>query len=113
MSGKAVAPSPLKLRPIVHPAPCRPAGDGSWRLDALCAQTDGDAFFPTVGSSYTSAKRVCLRCAARGPCLEDALVEEQGVTPVGMRGGLTPKERTNPAAVAAARRALELEAAGA
>ena len=46
------------------PWPAAAADDESWRLDALCAETDPEAFFPEKGGSTREAKRVCTgaRC---------------------------------------------------
>ena len=45
----------------------------AWQADALCAQTDPEAFFPEKGGSTRDAKRICTRatCAASAsstPC---------------------------------------------
>ena len=47
--------------------------DGGWRLDALCAETDPESFFPEKGGSTREAKRVCVGCPVRMQCLEYAL----------------------------------------
>jgi hypothetical protein len=39
-----------------------PAGDESWREDALCAETDPEAFFPEKGGSTREAKKICTGC---------------------------------------------------
>jgi WhiB family redox-sensing transcriptional regulator len=44
-----------------------------WQDDALCAQTDPDAFFPEKGGSTREAKRTCMACEVRTECLEYAL----------------------------------------
>ena len=67
-----------------------PAGDESWRLDALCAETDPEAFFPEKGGSTREAKRVCSGCAVRDECLEYALSNDERF---GIWGGLSERER--------------------
>jgi WhiB family redox-sensing transcriptional regulator len=67
-----------------------PAGDESWRLDALCAETDPEAFFPEKGGSTREAKRVCSGCAVRDECLEYALANDERF---GIWGGLSERER--------------------
>ena len=37
----------------------------SWQTDALCAQTDPEAFFPEKGGSTRDAKRICASCEVR------------------------------------------------
>lgn len=65
-----------------------PAGD--WREDALCAQTDPDAFFPEKGGSTKEARRVCYACPVRSECLEYALAHDERF---GVWGGLSERER--------------------
>jgi WhiB family transcriptional regulator, redox-sensing transcriptional regulator len=66
------------------------AGDEGWRLDALCAETDPEAFFPEKGGSTREAKRVCSGCAVRAECLEYALTSDERF---GIWGGLSERER--------------------
>jgi WhiB family redox-sensing transcriptional regulator len=80
------APSPFGLRDWT-PAP---VGDESWRLDALCAETDPEAFFPEKGGSTREAKRVCVGCEVRAECLEYALANDERF---GIWGGLSERER--------------------
>lgn len=68
----------------------RPVGD--WILDAACAQTDPEAFYPVNGEGRGQllAKKVCASCEVREVCLQYALdVDEEH----GIWGGLTPVER--------------------
>lgn len=44
-----------------------------WKQDALCAQTDPDAFFPEDGNLTLAAKAVCARCDVAAQCLQYAL----------------------------------------
>ncbi|SEM17120.1 WhiB family transcriptional regulator, redox-sensing transcriptional regulator [Blastococcus sp. DSM 46786] len=70
------------------PAPVE--SDDSWRLDALCAETDPEAFFPEKGGSTRDAKRVCTGCPVRAECLEFALANDERF---GIWGGLSERER--------------------
>ena len=45
----------------------------AWQEQALCAQTDPEAFFPEKGGSTREAKRICVGCEVKGECLEYAL----------------------------------------
>ena len=65
-------------------------GDASWRLEALCAETDPEAFFPEKGGSTRDAKRVCTGCSVRAECLEFALANDERF---GIWGGLSERER--------------------
>jgi WhiB family transcriptional regulator, redox-sensing transcriptional regulator len=67
-----------------------PGEDAAWRLDALCAETDPEAFFPEKGGSTREAKRVCAGCAVRSECLEYALGNDERF---GIWGGLSERER--------------------
>jgi WhiB family redox-sensing transcriptional regulator len=53
-----------------------------WQDEALCAQTDPEAFFPEKGGSTREAKRVCRSCEVRAECLE-----------FGIWGGMSERER--------------------
>ena len=37
----------------------------AWQTDALCAQTDPEAFFPEKGGSTREAKKICVGCDVR------------------------------------------------
>jgi WhiB family transcriptional regulator, redox-sensing transcriptional regulator len=77
--------------PVRSPSWMAPAtADDAWRLDALCAETDPEAFFPDKGGSTREAKRVCVGCAVRSECLEYALANEERF---GIWGGLSERER--------------------
>jgi WhiB family redox-sensing transcriptional regulator len=67
-----------------------PAEAESWRLEALCAETDPESFFPEKGGSTREAKRVCTGCAVRTECLEFALSNDERF---GIWGGLSERER--------------------
>jgi WhiB family redox-sensing transcriptional regulator len=61
-----------------------------WQDDALCAQTDPEAFFPEKGGSTRDAKKVCAECQVNDDCLEYALVTNQRF---GIWGGQSERER--------------------
>lgn len=65
--------------------------------DAVCAQTDPEAFFPELGESTRAAKQVCRGCPLRAEllggndrCLEVALANGERF---GIWGGLSERER--------------------
>lgn len=66
------------------------AVEGEWQEQALCAQTDPEAFFPEKGGSTKDAKRICKACAVRDECLEYALEHDERF---GIWGGLSERER--------------------
>ena len=65
-----------------------PAGD--WKDQALCAETDPEAFFPEKGGSTREAKRICMSCEVRIECLGYALAHDERF---GIWGGLSERER--------------------
>ncbi|WGD38102.1 WhiB family transcriptional regulator [Lysinibacter sp. HNR] len=62
----------------------------AWQADALCAQTDPEAFFPEKGGSTRDAKKICGSCEVRSQCLEYALENDERF---GIWGGLSERER--------------------
>ena len=62
----------------------------AWYAEALCAQTDPEAFHPEKGGSTREAKRTCLGCDVRTQCLEYALANQERY---GIWGGLSERER--------------------
>lgn len=66
-----------------------------WRSNAACNDEDPELFFP-VGSTgpaldqIAAAKKVCVRCEVREPCLEYAIATNQDA---GVWGGLSEDER--------------------
>ena len=68
-----------------------PGGVPDWREAALCAEIDGDLFFPERGTSSRQAKAVCAVCPSKAPCLEFALDNEE--TGYGIWGGMSGRER--------------------
>lgn len=61
-----------------------------WVQDALCAETDPDAFYPDKGGSTRAAKLVCAACPVRELCLSYALEHRERY---GIWGGLSERER--------------------
>jgi len=61
-----------------------------WQQDAVCAQTDPEAFFPEKGGSTREAKKLCAACDVRDECLEYALSNDERF---GIWGGLSERER--------------------
>ncbi|WP_083878333.1 WhiB family transcriptional regulator [Corynebacterium ciconiae] len=66
------------------------AVEQEWHDQALCAQTDPEAFFPEKGGSTREAKRICKACGVRDECLEYALLHDERF---GIWGGLSERER--------------------
>lgn len=64
--------------------------DQPWADQAICAQTDPEAFYPEKGSSPRDAKKVCLTCPVRAMCLEWALDTDEKW---GVWGGKSERER--------------------
>jgi WhiB family redox-sensing transcriptional regulator len=62
----------------------------AWQEDALCAQTDPEAFFPEKGGSTREAKKICTSCEVRAQCLQYALQNDERF---GIWGGLSERER--------------------
>jgi WhiB family transcriptional regulator, redox-sensing transcriptional regulator len=62
----------------------------AWQTDALCAQTDPEAFFPEKGGSTRDAKRICTTCEVKAQCLDYALQNDERF---GIWGGLSERER--------------------
>ena len=65
-------------------------GELAWQAEALCAQTDPEAFFPEKGGSTRDAKRVCGVCPVREECLKYAMDNDERF---GIWGGLSERER--------------------
>lgn len=76
-----------------------PPPPGPWVKDALCAQTDPEAFFPIKGGSNRPAKAVCASCPVQPDCLRYAIETRQkhgiwGGTSERQRRHLTPEQVT-------------------
>ena len=67
-----------------------PTPRSDWLADALCAEVGGTIFFPPKGASANPARSICNQCAVVSECLTDALRDDRQV---GIRGGLTERER--------------------
>ena len=80
----------LSLVPDVGNYPMLTPDDPLWQENALCAQTDPEAFFPEKGGSTREAKRICLGCEVKDACLEYALAKDERF---GIWGGLSERER--------------------
>lgn len=80
----------LSLVPDVNDYPMLTPDDPLWQENALCAQTDPEAFFPEKGGSTREAKRICLGCEVKDACLEYALAKDERF---GIWGGLSERER--------------------
>ena len=67
-----------------------PGGAPDWAEQALCAQSDPEAWFPEAGEAANLAKAICARCPVLAPCRAYALgrPELRGVW-----GGLSERER--------------------
>lgn len=61
-----------------------------WYADALCAQVDGELWFPERGGSVAEAKKVCAACPVRAQCLDYALANGERW---GVWGGRSERER--------------------
>lgn len=68
----------------------RPWDLPAWMTQALCVETDPEAFFPAKGGSTREAKTVCRRCPVSFECLEYALANEDRY---GIWGGMSERER--------------------
>ncbi|MDN4616440.1 WhiB family transcriptional regulator [Leifsonia sp. F6_8S_P_1B] len=73
-----------------EPADTREDDPLAWQADALCAQTDPEAFFPEKGEPTKAAKRICAACPAAAQCLQYAI--DNHITH-GLWGGVAPKQR--------------------
>ncbi|GAA1926287.1 hypothetical protein GCM10009775_18110 [Microbacterium aoyamense] len=85
-----VDPVNLGVPGVRRPAPVEDDNPLSWQTDALCSQTDPEAFFPEKGGSTRDAKRICTTCDVRDQCLEYALQNDERF---GIWGGLSERER--------------------
>jgi WhiB family redox-sensing transcriptional regulator len=75
-----------------------------WMDNALCAETDPEAFFPEKGGSTREAKQICRSCDVRAECLDYALANDERF---GIWGGLSDRERRQ---IRVARRAVQASA---
>jgi hypothetical protein len=97
---------PLSAMSLTRPTDTRqsePDAD-NWRTEALCREIpvtgDWDPWYPDKDSTshtYNEAREICGRCPIAQMCLAQAMDEERGLPQGvrhGMRGGLTPAQRT-------------------
>ena len=75
---------------VVLAAATLDAPDGDWTLEALCAQTDPDVFYPVKGGSTRDAKRICQRCPVIAACSQWALDHDERY---GVWGGMSEWDR--------------------
>lgn len=68
----------------------RPYEFPEWMLDANCAGTDPEIFFPEKGGSTREAKSICARCTVSAECLDYGLEINDRF---GIFGGLAPRKR--------------------
>jgi WhiB family transcriptional regulator, redox-sensing transcriptional regulator len=61
-----------------------------WQEQALCAQTDPEAFFPQASITSRDAKRICSRCEVKYECLEYAMSHDERF---GVWGCMSERER--------------------
>ena len=71
----------------------------AWQADALCAQTDPEAFFPERGAPSKDAKRICNSCDVQAECLAYALANDERY---GIWGGKSAMKRARLRAAAKA-----------
>jgi WhiB family redox-sensing transcriptional regulator len=64
--------------------------EADWQDAAQCATADPEAWFPAKGGDSSPAKRICMRCPVRQPCLEYAL---ENADRFGIWGGKSERER--------------------
>ena len=67
-----------------------------WAEQAACAGANTNDWFPERGEWGGKVLKVCAGCPVRIDCLDDALAEEAGRAGGrhGIRGGLTPNQRS-------------------
>lgn len=69
---------------------CSMTVDPEWMSAGLCAQVDGELWYPEKGDSTRPAKKICAACPVRAECLDYALTRREAF---GVWGGLSPAER--------------------
>lgn len=66
-----------------------------WHKKALCAEIEGDLWFPEAGGmskEHALAIEICSRCPVKEDCLAEALANN---IQYGVWGGLSPVERNS------------------
>ncbi len=83
---------PAEAAPTAFWTDAADGGQAAWRLDALCAETDPEAFLPEKGGSTREAKRVCLGCSVRTECLGVRAGQRRALRHLGrpVRAGAAP-----------------------
>lgn len=61
-----------------------------WQDQAVCRETDPDAFFPEPRDRAYAVKKICQTCPVRGKCVEEALTNNEQY---GIWGGILPDEQ--------------------
>jgi WhiB family transcriptional regulator, redox-sensing transcriptional regulator len=84
----AAVGTPVRLLPIVMPAPAAPP-PGGWQQRGPCTGEHPEIFFPSHGDPGTRARRICAICAVRADCLEYATRADE----YGIWGGLNQSQR--------------------
>ncbi|WP_438353699.1 WhiB family transcriptional regulator [Microbacterium sp. CJ88] len=64
--------------------------DTAWYVDASCAETDPELWFPEQSIGAATARSICRGCAVIEECLDFALRHD---IDHGVWGGLTARER--------------------
>jgi WhiB family transcriptional regulator, redox-sensing transcriptional regulator len=90
IGGPVTGTNPRLIDLFAAVEPAAAPEDLTWRDDALCAETDPEAFFPEKGGSTRLPKQVCRACGVRAECLEYALETNQMF---GIWGGTSERER--------------------
>lgn len=62
----------------------------AWQMDAPCAQTDPEIFFPEDKQDVRLAKTICRTCPVTAQCLAFAMENSETF---GVWGGTTARER--------------------
>ncbi|MEY4417971.1 MAG: hypothetical protein RIQ88_409 [Actinomycetota bacterium] len=81
---------PLFIKRFIGVDPSSDTHPLAWQQDAICSQTDPEAFFPEKGGSTRDAKKICSGCDVRQQCLDYALANDERF---GIWGGLSERER--------------------
>lgn len=75
-----------------------PAKNMQWHLDAACADTDPEVFFPLNlapdSPGVAAATQICARCPLQTECLADVMATEDPARRWGISGATTPAERS-------------------
>ncbi len=96
-AGEVFRLDPVGVRLLLRALLFDGAGVPAWHALAACAGMDHSVFFTTPGTDPVSqlreAKQVCRDCTVQTECLEDAMEWELPSARVGVRGGLSARER--------------------